>query len=65
MKKNGFTQIIDKATHKDGNILDHVYIRDLEIAEWQFHHPYYTDHDAICITITYQSLQDKQIKVEE
>ena len=44
-----FLQIIDRATHKDGNILDHVYIRDVPIAEWQFHHPYYTDHDAICL----------------
>ena len=49
MKTVGFTQIIDKSTHKDGNILDHVYVRDVGIAEWQFHHPYYTDHDAICI----------------
>ena len=49
MAVNGLSQIIDKPTHKDGNILDHVYVRDIEVADWQFHHPYYSDHDAMCI----------------
>lgn len=49
MANNGFSQIIDKPTHKDGHILDHCYLRDVEIAEWRFHHPYYSDHDAICV----------------
>ena len=49
MAINGFSQIIDKPTHKDGHILDHLYLRDIEIAEWKFHHPYYSDHDAICV----------------
>ena len=45
-----FAQIIDRPTHKDGNILDHVYVRNVKISEWQLHHPYYSDHDAICLT---------------
>ena len=49
MANNGLSQIIDKPTHKDGNILDHVYVREVPIAEWRFHHPYYSDHDAICV----------------
>ena len=49
MANKGFSQIIDKPTHKDGHILDHLYLRDVEIAEWRFHHPYYSDHDAICV----------------
>ena len=49
MTTKGFSQIIDKPTHKDGNILDHVYVRDVAIADWRLHHPYYSDHDAICV----------------
>ena len=51
MATSGFTQIIDKPTHKEGNILDHVYVRSIDIANWQFHHPYYSDHDAICLRV--------------
>ena len=51
MASNGFLQIIDKATHKDGNILDHVYVRGIEFVDWQFHHPYYSDHDAMCLRV--------------
>ena len=51
MAVDGFSQIIDKPTHKDGNILDHVYVRGIEIANWQFHHPYYSDHDAMCLRV--------------
>ena len=51
MASIGLSQIIDKPTHKDGNILDHVYVRGIEIADWQFHHPYYSDHDAMCLRV--------------
>ena len=51
MANNGLLQIIDKPSHKDGNILDHVYVRGIEFADWQFHHPYYSDHDAICLRV--------------
>ena len=64
----GFVQLVKEPTHIRGRIIDHAYIKDptgrlKPIIER--YSPYYTDHDAICITITYQSLQDKQIKVEE
>ena len=49
MATKGFSQIIDRPTHKDGNILDHVYVRDVAFADWRLHHPYYSDHDAICV----------------
>ena len=49
MENQGFLQIIDKPTHKEGHMLDHVYVRSIEIAGWNFHHPYYSDHDAICL----------------
>ena len=48
MASKGFLQHIDRPTHKEGNILDHFYVRDINTTEWQFHHPYYSDHEAIC-----------------
>ena len=47
----GFVQLIDKPTHIEGHILDHMYVRDVDIAGWQLHHPYYSDHDAICCRV--------------
>ena len=49
MASKGFVQIIDKPTHLQGGILDHMYIRNIDVEYWQLHHPYYTDHDAICM----------------
>ena len=48
MTSKGFNQHIDKPTHRDGNILDHMYVREIEMSGWHFYHPYYSDHDAIC-----------------
>ena len=47
----GFVQLIDKPTHVEGNILDHLYVKEVEIAGWQLHHPYYSGHDAICCRV--------------
>ena len=49
MTANNFIQVINKATHIKGHTLDHMYIRNIEWFEWQLHHPYWTDHDAICV----------------
>ena len=48
MVRHGFVQHIDKPTHKSGNVLDHLYVRELNLTGWKFHYPYYSDHDAIC-----------------
>ena len=48
LSSKGFLQRIDKATHKDGHILDHLYVRGVHTIDWHFHHPYYSDHDSIC-----------------
>ena len=48
MTSKGFNQLIDKPTHRDGNMLDHMYVREIEMSGWQLYHPYYSDHDAIC-----------------
>ena len=47
----GLVQLIDKPTHIEGHILDHMYVRDVDIAGWQLHHPYFSDHDAICCRV--------------
>ena len=48
MKYQNFAQLIDKPTHREGHILDHLYVREVNMIGWQFHHPYYSDHEAIC-----------------
>ena len=48
MKSQNFAQHIDKPTHRGGHILDHLYVREVNMIGWQFHHPYYSDHEAIC-----------------
>ena len=57
--QQGFVQLVKEPTHIRGRIIDHAYIKDptgrlKPIIER--YSPYYTDHDAICITITYQNL---------
>ena len=46
-------QIVKRATHLDGNILDHVYVpkamqRDVDI---KHHYVYYSDHDGILVSV--------------
>ena len=52
----GFNQIVDTATHLKGGILDHFYVRNTKIIDWHLHHPYYTDHDAICMQLSFEDL---------
>ena len=39
--KKGFVQVINKATHIKGHMLDHIYIRNIANIGWQLHHPEY------------------------
>ena len=51
----GFLQLMKEATHIRGRIIDHFYFRGgVKIQENPRVHrysPYYSDHDAICVTI--------------
>ena len=49
MTSKGFVQVVNRATHIKGHILDHMYLKNIEIFDWQLHHPYWTDHDATCL----------------
>jgi len=48
LQSQGFKQIVRKATHISGSLLDHVYIRLPKCTVFHnLHHVYYSDHDAI------------------
>ena len=57
LEENGFKQLVKEATHIQGRLLDHFYIRlDQENSvktSLLRYSPYYSDHDAICTTITF------------
>ena len=54
LKDRGFTQIVKTATHIEGGVLDHVYIRQdgckflWDIEEFP---KYYSDHDGLGLTL--------------
>ena len=56
LEENEFTQVMKEATHIRGRHIDHFYIRpsniNMENASVHRYSPYYSDHDAICVTIT-------------
>ena len=56
LEENGFIQLMKDATQINGRHIDHFYIRpSINITENTTVHrysPYYSDHDAICVTIT-------------
>ena len=43
------------ATHDRGGRIDHIYFKQTDEldadAELHHHHPYYSDHDALCFTL--------------
>ena len=51
----GFQQLVHEPTHVRGRIIDHAYIRDpsrrLKLYVERYS-PYYSDHDALCISLT-------------
>ena len=51
----GFQQLIGEATHLEGNIIDHVYWKDVDTT-WENpnierYSPYFSDHDSHLITL--------------
>ena len=46
-----FIQLVNRATHLDGNTLDHVYVtkRMASLVEVKQHYVYYSDHDGIMV----------------
>ena len=55
LKEMGFEQIVTRATHKKGGLIDHVYIVQGENVEFAWvladFPKYYSDHDGLCLTL--------------
>ena len=53
--QQGFSQIVDKATHVMGGLIDHAYWKDISDRwyepEIETFSPYYSDHDAVLVTL--------------
>ena len=45
-------QIVHYPTHREGNIIDHVYCHENDIVRYFLHPVYYSDHDAVCATVS-------------
>ena len=60
LSKQGFTQLNHEPTHIEGGQIDHVYFRDknktFEEPQLLRFSPYYSDHDALCITLKTQQV---------
>ena len=65
LQQQGFEQLVKEATHDDGGWIDHVYLKKTpelkSDADLIHHHPYYTDHDALCFTLKAKVLFCKTI----
>ena len=55
LQQQGFQQMVEEATHDDGGRIDHLYLKkspemqaDAELLQYS---PYYSDHDALCLTL--------------
>ena len=48
-----YKQIVGRATHLDGHILDHVYVSEKNASMVKIHHHYvyYSDHDGILVSV--------------
>ena len=55
LKDEGFEQIVKNATHIEGGLIDHVYIRQgkKHKMSWNLEHfpKYYSDHDGLGLTL--------------
>ena len=53
--KQGFKQIVGKATQVMGGLIDHAYWKDSSeswhMPEIETYSPYYSDHDAVLVTL--------------
>ena len=55
LEANGFIQLMKEATQIQGRIIDHVYINCVDmVLDIERYSPYYSDHDAILISLDIQ-----------
>ena len=53
LKSQDFNQLVTQPTHDGGRTLDQCYASSnvSDKIELDFHSPYYSDHDALCISL--------------
>ena len=55
MQDRGFRQLVNKATHIEGGLIDHVYVRKVKDCQYSWNiedfPKYYSDHDSIGLTL--------------
>ena len=61
LANKGFIQLVQEATHLRGGHIDHAYWTDAKTTwnqpQLELYTPYYSDHDALCVTLVKQDLQ--------
>ena len=51
LSRRGFKQIVKEPTHLGGRCIDHCYVKDPENVQLFQHSVYYSDHNALCVTL--------------
>ena len=55
LRSKGFVQLVKKATHIEGGLIDHVYIQNHDDCQYSWSiedfPKYYSDHDSIGLTL--------------
>ena len=60
LEEIGFSQLVKEASHIQGRIIDHIYINCTEaVIDLERYSPYYSDHDALLVTLDIQVTFDK------
>ena len=60
LQQKEFTQLVNWPTNRGGRTIDHCYVSKNSRVQVVRHSPYYSDHDAICITLTKQSVDKRR-----
>ena len=64
LEEMGFSQLVDKATHIQGRIIDHIYINSIQVVlDFERYSPYYSDHDALLVSLNIQVILKYPIKL--
>ena len=51
LKELGFKQIVREPTTIYGSCLDHIYLRSKFLHKYKLYHPYYSDHECVCLML--------------
>ena len=69
MQKKGFAQLVNKATHIEGGLIDHVYLKTCKDYQYSWSiedfPKYYSDHDSIGLTLWKLAQVDRMEELQE